>query len=58
MVSPLEENCADFFRYTEDGQILATEELDKQNAAETTIDRLGLNIDKLKGYAAGGDRVF
>lgn len=53
MVSPLKENCGDFFRYTEDGQILATEELDKQNAAETTIDRLGLNIDKLKAMRQG-----
>jgi len=53
MVSPLKEDCAVFFRYTEDGQILATEEVDKQNAAEITIDRLGLNIDKLKAMRQG-----
>ncbi|QSJ18652.1 TIGR02646 family protein [Nostoc sp. UHCC 0702] len=48
MVSPLNINCAEFFRYTEDGQILSTEALDIKNAADTTIDKLGLNIDKLK----------
>jgi uncharacterized protein (TIGR02646 family) len=47
-VSPLIKNCADFFRYTEDGQILATNNNDKKSAAEATIDKLNLNIDKLK----------
>lgn len=48
MVSPLDSNCADFFRYTEDGQILPTTDLDKKPAAEQTIKRLALDIDKLK----------
>lgn len=43
MVSPLDVNCAEFFRYTIDGQILPSQE-----AAQTTIEKLGLNIDKLK----------
>lgn len=48
MVSPLDSNCADFFRYTDDGQILATTDSDKQAAAKETITRLALDIDKLK----------
>lgn len=48
MVSPLNINCGEYFRYTEDGQILSTEITDKKSAANTTIDQLGLNIDKLK----------
>jgi uncharacterized protein (TIGR02646 family) len=48
MVSPLDINCSEFFRYTEDGQILATEILGKESAANTTINKLGLNIDKLQ----------
>ncbi|WP_292775104.1 hypothetical protein [Nostoc sp. NMS9] len=48
MVSPLDINCTEFFRYIEDGQILSTEVLEKKSAADTTIDKLDLNIDKLK----------
>lgn len=48
MVSPLEPNCADFFRYTGGGEILPTDEEGKRNAAATTIDKLGLNINKLQ----------
>ncbi len=47
MVSPLKPNCADFFRYTEDGRILPTEDASKNAAAVTTIDKLGLNADRL-----------
>ena len=47
MISPLEANCADFFIYTEDGQILETDALDKKAAAATTIKMLCLNIPKL-----------
>ncbi len=47
IVSPLEVNCTDFFEYNGDGEILPTEDLDKQYAAEITISRLGLNIPKL-----------
>lgn len=48
MVSPLQSNCANFFRYTDDGQILATNDVDKQEAATTTIKKLALNIHKLR----------
>ncbi|AFZ58306.1 TIGR02646 family protein [Anabaena cylindrica FACHB-243] len=53
MVSPLDINCAEFFRYTEDGQILSTENPDKALAAQTTINKLDLNIDKLKKMRVG-----
>ncbi|MEH1779391.1 MAG: retron system putative HNH endonuclease [Nostoc sp.] len=52
MISPLDVYCAEFFRYTDDGQILATNNSEKQLAAETTIDKLALNIDKLKDLRA------
>jgi len=52
MVSPINVNCAEFFRYTDDGQILATNNSEKQLAAQTTIDKLALNIDKLKDLRA------
>ena len=48
MVSPIEANCADFFKYTGSGEIQATEDPDKQAAAKETIERLGLNINKLR----------
>ena len=48
MVSPLNPNCADFFIYTDDGQILPTDDLEKKDAATTTIARLRLDIGKLK----------
>jgi uncharacterized protein (TIGR02646 family) len=48
MVSPLDPNCADFFRYSGSGEILPTNDPGKQDSAVTTIDKLGLNIDKLK----------
>ena len=48
MVSPLAANCQNSFRYTDDGQIVATDNPAQQKAAETTIERLGLNIDKLR----------
>lgn len=47
MVSPLEANCINFFKYNGDGEILPTEDSDKQDAAETTISKLGINIPKL-----------
>ena len=48
MVSPLDIECGDYFKYTGSGEIEATEDSDKQAAAETTICKLGLNVDKLK----------
>jgi hypothetical protein len=47
MVSPVKPNCTDFFIYTDDGQILETNTLEKKAAATTTIDKLRLNIPKL-----------
>ncbi|MCC5669268.1 hypothetical protein LC653_36880 [Nostoc sp. CHAB 5784] len=52
MVSPINANCEEFFNYTDDGHILATNNSKKQLPAETTIDKLGLNIDKLKDLRA------
>lgn len=46
LISPLNPNCEGRFRYTFDGQILPFDE--KDEAAITTIDKLQLNIDKLK----------
>lgn len=48
MVSPLKKDCADFFRYTSAGQIRPTEQLEKQQAAEETINRCHLNHPILK----------
>lgn len=47
MVSPLDANCENFFRYSGSGDILPTDESAKKVAAETTIEQLGLNIPKL-----------
>ncbi len=47
IVSPLKQNCIDFFIYTDDGQILDTDIPEKKAAATATIDRLCLNIPKL-----------
>lgn len=44
-VSPLIQNCADYFRYTEAGEILPSEDPYKNEAAKVTIEKLGL--DKL-----------
>jgi uncharacterized protein (TIGR02646 family) len=48
MVSPLKPNCTDFFIYTDDGQILATDASEKNAAATKTIKQLRLDIPKLK----------
>ncbi|MCF4969804.1 retron system putative HNH endonuclease [Nostoc sp. CMAA1605] len=48
MVSPLEPNCEAFFKYTGAGEIQPTDDPLKQDAAITTIEKLALNIDKLK----------
>lgn len=48
MVSPLDENCAGFFRYAASGEMLPTDESNKQEAAKTTIEKLGLDIEKLR----------
>jgi uncharacterized protein (TIGR02646 family) len=48
LVSPLQENCADFFEYTLAGEMLPTKDPAKSRSATATIDRLQLNIPKLK----------
>lgn len=47
MVSPLNSNCSDFFRYTEKGEILPTKDTNYQKSAEETISRLALDLNKL-----------
>ncbi|KST63089.1 retron system putative HNH endonuclease [Mastigocoleus testarum] len=47
MISPLDPNCPDYFKYTGSGEILAADNPDKLDAAETTIAKLALNINKL-----------
>jgi hypothetical protein len=44
----LQENCADFFEYTLAGEMLPTKDPAKSRSATATIDRLQLNIPKLK----------
>ena len=45
LVSPLDSDCEEKFKYTNDGQILPKSENDKD--AKTTIKKLQLDIDKL-----------
>ena len=52
IVSPLIEDCEDFFEYTVDGQIVPSRKTEKAIAA-TTIDRLYLNIRKLQAARSG-----
>jgi uncharacterized protein (TIGR02646 family) len=46
-VSPLQSDCATYFRYTRIGEILPSQDLAKVDAAESTIANLGLNNPKL-----------
>ena len=46
-VSPLQVDCADFFRYTGSGEIRPAEDLNKRQAATETIQTLNLNYDNL-----------
>ncbi|MEO0686206.1 MAG: retron system putative HNH endonuclease, partial [Cyanobacteria bacterium J06649_11] len=48
MISPLDPNCSSYFRYTGAGEILPSENSERQEAAETTIKMLALDINKLK----------
>ncbi|MEB3356020.1 MAG: retron system putative HNH endonuclease [Synechococcales bacterium] len=43
MVSPLEIDCEEYFRYTAFGEILPTNAPERELAAQETIERLGLN---------------
>jgi uncharacterized protein (TIGR02646 family) len=53
LVSPLIEDCADFFEYTDIGEILPTRRSEKAAAATETISKLRLNIPKLQAGRAG-----
>jgi hypothetical protein len=46
MISPLDKDCANYFRYTTTGKIRPTSE--KQKAADETINRCNLNHPILK----------
>ncbi|TYQ26787.1 TIGR02646 family protein [Pseudanabaena sp. UWO311] len=46
-VSPLQVDCADFFRYTGSGEIRPAEEPDKHQSASETIQTLNLNYGNL-----------
>jgi len=48
MVSPLMQNCTEYFRYTGVGEIRATTDELMQNTAQETITRLGLNNPNLE----------
>lgn len=51
LISPLDQNCESKFRYTHDGQILPVDNDDE--AAKKTIEKLQLNLNKLKGLRKG-----
>jgi hypothetical protein len=46
-ISPLQSDCANYFRYTRIGEILPSQDLTKVDAAEATIENLGLDNPKL-----------
>jgi uncharacterized protein (TIGR02646 family) len=48
MVSPLSADCEDFFEYSLAGEILPTKNVNRNKAAQETIDRLQLNIRNLR----------
>jgi uncharacterized protein (TIGR02646 family) len=53
LISPLIADCADFFEYTDIGEILPTRRSEKAAAATETIDKLSLNIPKLQAGREG-----
>jgi uncharacterized protein (TIGR02646 family) len=48
MVSPLSEDCEEFFEYSLAGEILPTKNANRARSAQETIDRLQLNIRNLR----------
>ena len=56
LVSPLDPTCETRFAFTANGQIRPTNEMDQ--AAMTTIDKLGLNIRKLQDLRASAIAPF
>ena len=53
MISPLQEDCNEYFIYTAFGDILPSEDDEKKESAKITIEKLGLNIPKLKSERRG-----
>ncbi|CAN1212932.1 retron system putative HNH endonuclease [Tumidithrix helvetica PCC 7403] len=47
-VSPLQPDCAEFFRYTGSGEIRPTEDSDRKQAALDSLETLNLNESRLK----------
>lgn len=47
MISPLNPDCEQYFKYSSFGEIIATDDPEKQAAAKTTIEKLALDINKL-----------
>ena len=52
-ISPLQEDCNEYFTYTAFGDILSSEDDEKKESAKITIEKLGLNIPKLKSERRG-----
>jgi hypothetical protein len=52
-ISPLQEDCNEYFTYTAFGDILPSEDDEKKESAKTTIEKLGLNIPTLKSERRG-----
>lgn len=48
MISPQDPNCEKYFKYSGSGDIIPSDNPDIKEAAETTIQYLALNINKLK----------
>jgi uncharacterized protein (TIGR02646 family) len=48
MISPLDPNCLKYFKYSGSGEILPTDDPQKQAPAKTTIQKLALDINKLR----------
>jgi uncharacterized protein (TIGR02646 family) len=48
MISPLDPNCPDYFKYSGSGEILPTDDPQKQASAKITIQKLALDINKLR----------
>jgi uncharacterized protein (TIGR02646 family) len=53
VISPLDRDCASYFRYTAMGEIRSTKELQKSERAEATIKRLDLNNVALRKAREG-----
>jgi hypothetical protein len=52
-ISPLQEDCNEYFTYTAFGDILPSEDDEKKESAKITIEKLGLDIPTLKSERRG-----